>query len=213
MGQHSAQGHNSLVPEELKLPFTVQRPFQIGLVFVQPPGENRSKLILWPSHCLARSSERINWSHPLQCPDLQVSCEEFKNNELKLAIYAGSSCLCYGDNSLPNLKEKARCAHVPGLVAERMLLQLRSTEGFLLLIVHEIVHTISSVPMNNVHSVSQHFFMLPEASMPTGVSFLPLLSAQGSRLQQNVSTYTMLLWELPCVCFPGVPVSATPPSM
>ena len=133
----------------------------------------------------------------MQCPDAQEVCEEFKNDELKLAIFAGSSCLCYSANSLPNLREKARCAHVPGPVAERMLLHLRSIECFLLLIVHEIVHTISNVSMNNVHSVSQHFFMFPEASMPTGVSFLPLLSAQGSRLQQNVSTYTMLLWELP----------------
>ena len=48
MGPHPAKGYNSLVPEELKLPFTVQRPFQIGSLFIQPPGENTSQPILSP---------------------------------------------------------------------------------------------------------------------------------------------------------------------
>ena len=194
-GQHPNNSCNSPVPEWLKSAFYCTEDLSKWFCFL--PGLRWEHIATYPvtPPCESKSSERINQNYPFQSPDIQLFCEELIKNDVSnwqslqvAAVYVTVPSLC----SKPYRRRDNVCSFA-GHVGKRMPLHLRRTESSLFLGAQGTVHTLSNLPENNAHSDSQLLYVVHETSIYPGVSSLPLLSAQGSGLEQCAFTYTLLL--------------------
>lgn len=110
--------------------FTAKKPIQSGSILLQPPGENTSPPSPPPQYCWIRGSKRtslaILWI--VLIPKYSVKSIKYDMSNcqsLKVAAVYATVVI-----SLPKLKKKARCSHVPDHVKERMHLPFRRNVFF-----------------------------------------------------------------------------------